>query len=134
MRFEAFHSLNRLDSDSGSGIVGFVLIAPLLVLVFISIGQIGMLVADKSILNSAAVIGARTASAADATNSSGRTAALAVLGSRGANFDGNIAVTHERIQGVGYVRVTVSQEVRIKLLNRSVTLAATARAIDEKLL
>jgi hypothetical protein len=57
-----------------------------------------------------------------------------VLGSRDANFEGNIAMTRERIQGVGYVRVTISQEVRIKLLNRTVTLAATARAIDEKLL
>ena len=134
MRFEAFRSRNKLRSDLGSGVVGFVLVAPLLVLVFVSIGQIAMLVADKSVLNSAAVIGARTASAADATNYSGRTAALAVLRSRGTNFDGNIAVTNEQIQGIGYVRVTVSREVRIKLLNRSVALAATARAINEKLL
>lgn len=134
MRFEAFRSRNKLRSDLGSGVVGFVLVAPLLVLVFVSIGQIAMLVADKSVLNSAAVIGARTASAADATNFSGRTAALAVLRSRGTNFDGNIAVTNEQIQGIGYVRVTVSREVRIKLLNRSVALAATARAINEKLL
>lgn len=134
MRFEAFRSRNKLRSDLGSGVVGFVLVAPLLVLVFVSIGQIAMLVADKSVLNSAAVIGARTASAADATNFSGRTAALAVLRSRGTNFDGNIAVTTEQIQGIRYVRVTVSREVRIKLLNRSVALAATARAINEKLL
>jgi len=134
VRFEAFRSRNKLRSDLGSGVVGFVLVAPLLVLVFVSIGQIAMLVADKSVLNSAAVIGARTASAADATNFSGRTAALAVLRSRGTNFDGNIAVTNEQIQGIGYVRVTVSREVRIKLLNRSVALAATARAINEKLL
>ena len=134
MRFEAFRSRNKLRSDLGSGVVGFVLVAPLLVLVFVSIGQFAMLVADKSVLNSAAVIGARTASAADATNYSGRTAALAVLHSRGTNFDGNIAVTTEQIQGIGYVRVTVSREVRIKLLNRSVALAATARAINEKLL
>ena len=125
---------NKLSSDLGSGIVGFVLVAPLLVLVFVSIGQIVMLVADKSVLNSAAVIGARSASASDATNNSGRAAALTVLASRSPNFNGNISVSRERIQGLGYVNVTVSQDFRISLVNRSVTLTATARTIDEKLL
>lgn len=134
MHFEVFPVRNKLSSDLGSGIVGFVLVAPLLVLVFVSIGQIVMLVADKSVLNSAAVIGARSASASDATNNSGRAAALTVLASRSPNFNGNISVSRERIQGLGYVNVTVSQDFRISLVNRSVTLTATARTIDEKLL
>ena len=65
---------NSLASDTGSGIVGFVLVAPLVVAIFIAIGQIAILVADKSVLKSAAVIGARTASAADASNADGRNA------------------------------------------------------------
>ena len=77
---------NELASETGSGIVGFVLVAPLVVAIFVAIGQIAMLVADKSVLNSAAVIGARTASAADASNADGRSAVLGVLASRGAGF------------------------------------------------
>jgi len=60
---EVSRNRNELASETGSGIVGFVLVAPLVVAIFIAIGQIAMLVADKSVLNSAAVIGARTASA-----------------------------------------------------------------------
>lgn len=129
-----FHNHKFQDSDRGSGVVGFVLIAPLLVLLFVSVGQIAMLVADKSVLNSAAVIGARTASAADSTNSFGRSAALAILSSRGAKFNGNISMTREQVKGISYVQVTISREVMINILNRSITISATARAVDEKLL
>ena len=78
MHSEVFPNRNELASETGSGIVGFVLVAPLVVAIFIAIGQIAMLVADKSVLNSAAVIGARTASAADASNADGRNAVLKV--------------------------------------------------------
>jgi len=71
---EVSRNRNELASDTGYGIVGFVLVAPLVIAIFIAIGQIAMLVADKSVLNSAAVIGARTASAADASNADGRNA------------------------------------------------------------
>ena len=62
MHSEVSRNRNELASETGSGIVGFVLVAPLVVAIFIAIGQIAMLVADKSVLNSAAVIGARKAS------------------------------------------------------------------------
>lgn len=127
-----FRNRNALASDTGSGIVGFVLVAPLVVAIFIAIGQIAMLVADKSVLNSAAVIGARTASAADATNADGRNAALRVLASRGAGFSPNaIVVTQVRQQGLTYISVSVTRRVVIPLLDREILMTGRARAIDE---
>jgi Flp pilus assembly protein TadG len=78
VHYEVSRNRSSIASDTGSGIVGFVLVAPLVVAIFIAIGQVAMLVADKSVLNSAAAIGARTASAADATNTDGRNAVLKV--------------------------------------------------------
>jgi Flp pilus assembly protein TadG len=125
-------SHSGLASDAGSGIVGFVLVAPLLVATFIAIGQIAMLVADKSVLDSAAVIGARTASAADATNAQGRSAVINVLASRGARFrPESIDVTQVRHQGLTYVSVSVTRRVEIPFLGREILMTGRARAIDE---
>ena len=132
MLFEVSRSRNELASDRGSGIVGFVLVAPLIVAIFIAIGQIAMLVADKSVLNSAAVIGARTASAADASNTDGRNAVLKVLASRGAGFKPEtIVITQVRNQGLTYISVSVSRKVAIPLLDREILMTGRARAIDE---
>jgi hypothetical protein len=121
-----------LASDKGSSIVGFVLVAPLVVAIFIAIGQIAMLVADKSVLNSAAVIGARTASAADATNADGRNAALRVLASRGAGFSPDaIVISQVRNRGITYISVSVTRKVAIPLLDREILMTGQARAIDE---
>ncbi len=132
MRYEVSRDLNEIVSDNGSGIVGFVLVAPLVVAVFIAIGQIAMLVADKSVLDSAAVIGARTASAADATNAQGRSAVLNVLASRGSGFKPEtIVVKRFRNQGASYVSVSVTQIVEVPLLGHRIFMTGNARAIDE---
>jgi hypothetical protein len=123
---------NELASDTGSGIVGFVLVAPLVVAIFIAIGLIAILVADKSVLNSAAVIGARTASAADASSADGRNAVLRVLTSRGAGFrPETIVITEVRNQGLTYISVSVTRRVAIPLLDRDFLMTGRARAIDE---
>ena len=127
-----FRNHKTIASDTGSGIVGFVLVAPLVVAIFIAIGQIAMLVADKSVLNSAAVIGARTASAADASNVDGRNAALRVLASRGAGFSPEaIVITQVRNQGLTFISVSVARKVKIPLLDREILMTGRARAIDE---
>lgn len=132
MLYEVFRVRSELTSDNGSGIVGFVLVAPLVVAIFIAIGQVAMLVADKSVLNSAAVIGARTASAADASNTDGRNAVLGVLASRGAGFVPNaIVITQDRNQGITYISVSVTRKVVIPLLDREILMTGRARAIDE---
>ena len=132
MLSEVSRSRNELASDRGSGIVGFVLVAPLIVAIFIAIGQIAMLVADKSVLNSAAVIGARTASAADASNTDGRNAVLKVLASRGAGFKPEaIVITQVRNQGLTYISVAVTRKVSVPLLDREFLMTGRARAIDE---
>jgi Flp pilus assembly protein TadG len=135
VRYEVFRSHNEIRSDQGSGIVGFVLVAPLVIAIFIAIGQIAILVADKSVLNSAAIIGARTASAADASNADGRAAALNVLASRGSGFTPeSIVITQERIQGLTYISVSVSRRVNIPYLDRTILITGRARAIDEAML
>lgn len=132
MPYEVFRDLKGKESDGGSSVVGFVLVTPLLVSVFIAIGQIAMLVADKSVLDSAAAIGARAAAAADASNLSGRNAALAVLASRGDGFrPDSISVARERVNGIDYTVVTITHKVEISYLNQSVVLTARSRALDE---
>ena len=132
MHSEVSRNRNELASDTGSGIVGFVLVAPLVVAIFIAIGQIAMLVADKSVLNSAAVIGARTASAADASNADGRNAVLKVLSSRGAGFSPEtIVITQVRNQGLTYISVAVTRKVSVPLLDREFLMTGRASAIDE---
>jgi hypothetical protein len=119
-------------SNKGSGIVGFVLVAPLVVAVFIAIGQIAMLVADKGVLNSAAVIGARTASAADASNAEGRSAVREVLASRGSGFKPeSITIAQIDNQGFTYISVTVTRRVEIPFLGRTFLMTGRARSIDE---
>jgi hypothetical protein len=126
---------NKLASDSGSGIVGFVLVAPLLVSVFIAIAQIAMLVADKSVLDSAAVIGARTASAADATNEQGRSAVLNVLASRGSGFKPEkIIIKQVSNNGFIFVSVSVTRVVEIPFVGHRIFMTGEARAIDEAFL
>ena len=132
MHYEVFRNRSEIASDTGSSIVGFVLVAPLVVAIFIAIGQIAMLVADKSVLTSAAVIGARTASAADATNADGRSAALNVLASRSLGFTPEtIIFTQTRSQGLNYVSVLITRKVQIPFLGREFLMTGRARAIDE---
>lgn len=127
-----FRSRSDIASDTGSGIVGFVLVAPLAVALFIAIGQISILVADKSVLNSAAVIGARAASAADATNTDGRTAVLKVLASRGVGFKPDaIDISQNRNQGLTFISVSVTRQIEIPFLGRKIAITGRARAIDE---
>lgn len=132
MHYEVFRDHSELTSDDGSGIVGFVLVAPLVVAIFIAIGQIAILVADKSVLSSAAIIGARAASAADATNADGRSAVLDVLASRGSGFTSEtIDITQVRKQGLTYIYVSVSRKFVIPFLGREILMTGQARAIDE---
>ena len=132
MHYEVFRNRSEIASDTGSSIVGFVLVAPLVVAIFIAIGQIAMLVADKCVLTSAAVIGARTASAADATNADGRSAALNVLASRSSGFTSEtIIFTQSRSQGLNYVSVLITRKVQIPFLGREFLMTGRARAIDE---
>ncbi|GEM_PF-1041041 len=135
MRFEEFRNRSIFSRETGSGLVGFVLVAPLLVSVFIAVGQISMIVGDKSVLNSAATIGARAASAADASNEQGYIAASKILESRGGDFkSAKISVIQERIAGIDYVRVSITREIEIQLIDQKISLTSTARCVDERAL
>ena len=135
MRSVEFRSPRLFTRDDGSSLVGFVLVAPLLVSVFIAVGQISIIAADKSVLNSAATIGARAASAADASNLAGYNGASTILASRGGDFkSAKISVIQERVAGINYVRVTVTRDIEIQLINQKISLIATARSVDERTL
>lgn len=130
-----FRSHREVASEKGSGVVGFILVAPLIVTIFICVGQIAILVGDKSTLNSAAAIGARAASAADASNADGRSAVLDVLASRGSGFKPeSIVISQIRNQELMFVVVSVTRKVEIPFLGKKFLITGRARAIDEALL
>ena len=120
------------DPESGSSVVGFVLVAPLLVSIFVAISQVLILVADKTVLTSAATIGARSAGASDASLGVGVTEAKQVLAGRGnLATKAQVSVEREQISGVSYVRMTISSRVIIPWLNQGFQISSTSRALDE---
>ena len=119
--------------DSGSSVVSFTLVAPLLVSLFVAVAQVVVLVADKAVITSAATVGARSASASDASLTTGVVKARQVLSSRaGIANSAQISIRRELISGVSYVRMTVSGEVRIPWLNQRIHISSTSRALDER--
>ncbi len=144
MRSEVFPSLNKAEGErarrsygpeAGSSIVGFVLVAPLVVILFVAISQIVILVADKTVISMAATSGARAASAADSSLSAGVSEARQILSSRASiSRVANISVRRENVSGLTYVRMKVSKEVTIPWVNRTIQISSTSRALDERAL
>lgn len=117
----------------GSSIVGFVLVAPLVVTLFVAVSQIVVLVADKAVISSAATVGARAASASDASLAMGVVEAKQVLASRGAVARAaHVSVRREQVSGVTYVRMNVNSEVKIPWLDRMIQISSSSRALDER--
>ena len=131
-RLENRNSNQGSVRDEGSAIVGFALVMPLLVLVLIVSIQISMVLAQRSVLLSAAHTGARTAATLGATHHEGKIAALQVLSSQ--NFQcGNLTLETSKtvVNGSAFVVVIANCQTRIDWINREVSLHAVARAIDE---
>lgn len=127
------HAVRKSDHEAGSSIVGFVLVAPLVVVLFLAISQIVILVADKTVISMAATSGARAASAADSSLSAGVSEARQILSSRvSSSRVANISVRRENVSGLTFVRMNVSREVTIPWLNRTVQISSTSRALDER--
>ena len=126
--------LRKLSGDcEGSSIVGFVLVAPLVVTIFVAISQIVVLVADKAVISSAATVGARAASASDASLAMGVAEVKQVLASRGAVARAaRISVRREQVSGITYVRISVNSEVKIPWLDRRIQISSSSRALDER--
>lgn len=126
-----YRSLRR---DRGSAVIGFALVAPLVVGVFIVVIQIGSVLADRATLSLAAQSGVRVASTLDGTNTQGRAKALSVLHSRGMDANAVVRFQDERRGTMHYVVCTAVSHRHIAWLNREVSFTVKARAIDERLL
>lgn len=120
-------------SDEGSSVTGFALVAPLLVLTFVTLVVITSIVRERVVLGAAASTAARTAAAYGSTDSQGRIAALKVVTqNRMKKSDIKFDISHPRAQGVQLVEVTVSSRVTVPWIHRTLSLHQTARAVDEE--
>jgi Flp pilus assembly protein TadG len=123
----------RLNSCRGSSVVGFALVAPLVTAVFVAVTQIVMLLGDKSTVTSAAVAGARDASAADASAIQGIAHAKKILASKKYLSDtARISLENEQNAGVHFVRMTVECDVEIPWINQAIHISSTSRSLDER--
>ncbi len=121
------------NSSRGSSVVDFVLVAPLLIVVFVAATQAEMFLADKSTISSAAIAGARNASMADASSAKGVALAQKILsGKKDLSNSAKISVSREQTSGVDFVRMTVEFEFKIPWIDQVVHISSTSRALDEK--
>lgn len=116
-------------SEGGSAVVEFALVLPLVLVVSLSLVQVGLLVRDRLLIEAAARAGARTA-AVEADEDAVRTAALAAAPDLDPTLAG-VEIAREGTQG-DPVTVSISYEevVRVPLIGwlfgSSIRLDATA--------
>jgi len=126
---------SRLNSSRGSSIIGFVLVVPLVITVFIAVSQLVMFVADKSTVTSAALAGARDASAADASLAQGIYTAQQILASKEyLSNSAKISASRQTYSGVDFVRMSVECELKVIWLNKVIHITSTSRSLDERTL
>ena len=123
---------NRLANPEGSAVVGFTLVAPLTVAVFLAVAQIVYLLAVRTAVSSAAHSGSRTAAVLGSTVGQGRIAVNNVLVAHGVD-DNTARVTWRRTsnRGIPFLEVTVNCTAHVLWLRRDIGVTATARAVDE---
>jgi len=118
--------------DQGSSIVGFALVAPILVGVFLAVLQIANLVNVQTTLNVAAVSGARVASTFDGTLTDGIFESRSRLEKQGITQVEAINVTRKNLSGVTFVEIEILKNYQISWLQTSLSLRAVGRSVDEK--
>jgi len=106
-------------------------VAPLVVIMFIVVIQIGSVLADRATLVMAAQSGARVASTLDGTTLQGRTKAMAILQGRRMSARSSVTFHDERRGAMHYVVCIAVSHRHVAWLNRDVTFTVKARAIDE---
>lgn len=119
--------------DAGSAVVGFSMIAPLVIAVFITVVNVSSIVSTRAVLTSAAHTGGRVAANYGATHQMGLQAARQIMESK--NLDtAQVSFHNEVVQGVDFVVVTVTYKQHVSWLNRDVELVATSRTVNENAL
>lgn len=127
MRFAQFQL-----RDQGSNTVGFALIAPLLVGVFLAVVQIANLLNVQITLIAAANSGARAASAFDAALMEGTAEAIQRLANQGI-VDYESVITRRTSQnGIAFVEVKITKNYQIPWVGVKLNLLALGKSVDEK--
>jgi hypothetical protein len=118
--------------EQGSSIVGFALVAPILVGIFLVVLQIANLVNVQTTLNVAAVSGARVASTFDGTLGEGIFESRSRLERQGITQVEAINATKKNLSGVTFVEIEILKNYQISWLQTNLSLRAIGRSVDEK--
>ena len=117
----------------GSALVGFVTVAPLIVIVSIAIIQSALLGLAHIGLMTAVQAGAQRASTLGGSDSQARSIVVSISHQHGlALVDSDVSVQHVTHGQVSYVTVSAHGSRWMTFIQRSVMLSATSREIDEE--
>jgi Flp pilus assembly pilin Flp len=128
MQFDQFRHL-----DEGSNAVGFALIAPLIIGVFLATLQIANLVNVQTTLNSAANAGARVASRYDGNLSDGLKEANEKLANQGIAQFSEIRIDRVLINGISFIEIRINKEFEVPWIGYSIMLNSVGRSVEEKI-
>jgi len=121
-----------VQDERGSQIVGFALVAPLIIYVAIAAMQLTAIAVDKVTVATAAHTAARTYGTRGGSEHLARVSADRYLKTNGLTSCGNaFAFKRSKVSGTHLVEVRVTQCLRLSAFNRTVQLVSIARSIDE---
>ena len=119
-----------LRRDSGSAVVDFVLVLPILVATFISVSELAMVAERRSVLTSSVDQGVRVASVADGSLDEGVARTKSVLADHDISSDEvQLKFVRTRSSGINYVVGTARWPMTVMGIGIDIT--AITRSIDE---
>ena len=127
-------SLTRARSDTGSAVVEFALVTPLLLVLLLGVLQIALAMHVRATLTAAAAEGARVAALSGSSLSQGeqRTRDVLTESLAGGGVAG-VSASRERLAGVEIVAVTVTARLPLIGLLGPTSLQVTGHAVREDL-
>lgn len=125
----------QVCATDGNATLGFVLVAPLVVAVFIVVLQLVAITREQAALTAIAHDASRIASVSGGQLSHGMNVAHKKLGSSSVVRErANVKVQRLTYGGVNYVQTTVSESYPLTWFAKSVTLTTSVRSVDESAL
>lgn len=132
MQLSQYQLRRFVNEESGSSVVGFALIVPLVVGVFFAVIQIANLVNVKTAIQAAANSGARIASRYDGTLMAGQNEATIQLAMQGITNDLLVIPSHLTESGITYTQVRIEHSYVIPWVGVTLNLTSIGKAVDEK--